>query len=246
MLGKSLIISGVIVGTLFTVDAKALEFMSDDSTVINAYSGTESDKADDGGFFSDDVFILAKYQEEKKIAEEKKKEEEAKKKAEEEAKKRSMVSYAPSSSNFKTPELNTSQVGSLRLAIHNDDYDTMVRKVNSMLAGKGMAGQGVHVVNAGIANNIDPYIITAISITESTGGTYTIRPYNAWGRKTRTGWMSWSNWEEAIHNQAQYLANNYLNIGLTTLESIGKKYCPPTYKDWANKVRRYQIQTANR
>ena len=243
MLRKSLIISGVLVGTLCTVNVNALEFMSDDSTVMKAYAkdeGTAKSTTNDSAFFSDDVFILAKYSEEKK-------EEEMKKKAEEEAKRRRMNSYAPSTSNFRAPEVNTAQVGSLRLSIHNDDYDTMVRKVNSMLAGKGMAGQGVHIVNAGIANNIDPYIITAISMTESTGGTYTIRPYNAWGRRARGGgWMTWSNWEEAIHNQAQYLANNYLDRGLTTLESIGRKYCPPTYKQWANKVRSFQIQTANR
>ncbi len=243
MKGKAFILSGALLIASLPVNVDAVSFMSSDDTVLEMHNQESTVEDGTSNFFSDDIFILAKYQDNKKLEEERI----AKGKAEEEAKKKKMKSYAPKSSNFKAPEVNTENVGGLRLAIHNDDYDTMIRKVNSFLAGKGMSGQGVHVVNAGLANNVDPYFIAAISMTESTGGTYTVRPYNAWGRKARGGgWMTWSNWEEAIHNQAAYLAKNYLNIGLTSLESIGKKYCPPTYKDWARKVGSFQRQVANR
>lgn len=244
--------------------ANGIEFMSTDETVTKQLIKTEEQEtkekpkvnssvkeSGDVTFFSDELAVLTIYEEQKAKEEEEvkaKKAEEERKKAEAEAKKRNMVSNKPSSGNSRESSYQpVANVSGLRLATHNDDYDTMIRKINSMLSGKGMAGQGVHIVNAGLANNIDPYFITAISMTESTGGTYTIRPYNAWGRKARGGgWMTWGSWEEAIHNQAQYLAKNYLNIGLTSLESIGRKYCPPTYMDWARKVRGFQNQTASR
>lgn len=240
--------------------AGGIEFMSTDETVTKQIIKTDVEvtpvehrksEDEDINFLSDELAVLTIYGEQKAKEEEEakvKKAEEERKKAEAEAKKRNMVSNKPSSSGGGESSYQpVANVSGLRLATHNDDYDTMIRKINSMLSGKGMAGQGVHIVNAGLAQNIDPYFITAISMTESTGGTFTIRPYNAWGRKARGGgWMTWGSWEEAIHNQAQYLAKNYLNIGLTSLESIGRKYCPPTYMDWARKVRGFQNQTSSR
>lgn len=42
--------------------------------------------------------------------------------------------------------------------------------------------------------------------------------------------------EEGVEAFVSNLANNYFAIGLTTPETIGKKYCPANYEHWANIV----------
>lgn len=240
MLNKRIVIGGMIIGTILTSDLNALEFFSSDALETSNYSqSTESEKIDESGFFSDDIFILAKYEEHKKAEEEAKKKEEEKTKSSTESK----------ASTFKPPSVDTTQVGKLRLSIHDDDYDTMVRKCNAMLASDAMAGQGENLVKAGIAYNIDPYILVGIAKVETTGGTYPHAQYNAWGRMAWNGpnwrWATWNSWKESIYDQAAYLAN-YLNNGRTTLYAIGQRYNPYHTEYWTNKVTKYQRLTANK
>lgn len=137
--------------------------------------------------------------------------------------------------------------GHLRLAITNDSREEMIRKLNRFWAGHGLAGQGEAAVNAGIRHNIDPYILAAISMTESTGGDYNAGSHNAWGRKSSGGgWCNWGSWSEALDNEAAYLANNYLDRGITSLSSIARIYCPPTSGHWCSEVLQHQREVANR
>ena len=137
--------------------------------------------------------------------------------------------------------------GHLRLSITNDSREEMIRKLNRFWAGHGLAGQGEAAVNAGIRHNIDPYILAAISMTESTGGDYNAGSHNAWGRKASGGgWCNWGSWSEALDNEAAYLANNYLDRGITSLSSIARIYCPPTSGHWCSEVLQHQREVANR
>lgn len=50
-------------------------------------------------------------------------------------------------------------------------------------------------------------------------------------------WLSFDSKQEGIMEMARLLRYNYINKGLTTVEQIATKYCPPTSSDWASKVR---------
>jgi len=67
------------------------------------------------------------------------------------------------------------------------------------------------------------YLLPAIAGTESTFGRYLItssfNPFG-WGG----GRIFFKNWKEAIEKVAFGLKENYINCGLTTIESIGKVY----------------------
>lgn len=240
MFNKSVVIGAILIGGVLTtttnLNAHELLFTED---MTSGISVNKEQVISEDMFFSDDVFIISKYGEQKALEEKKLKEEQDKKKE----------SSKSSSGKYIVPTVNTSQVGKLRLSIHNDDYDTMVRKCNAMLASDAMAGQGENLVNAGIAYNIDPYILVGIAKVETTGGTYPHAKYNAWGRMTWNGpnwrWATWNSWKESIYDQAAYLAN-YLNNGRTTLYAIGERYNPYHTEYWTNKVTKYQRLTANK
>ena len=69
---------------------------------------------------------------------------------------------------------------------------------------------------------------------ESTKGTYCANSYNAWGWSARGGgWRSFGSWSEGISAHVAYLGANY---GSTLTPAAAKKYCPPTWQDWYNKV----------
>lgn len=50
-------------------------------------------------------------------------------------------------------------------------------------------------------------------------------------------WLSFDSQQEGIMEMARLLRYNYIDQGLTTVEQIAVKYCPPTSSDWASKVR---------
>ncbi len=102
-------------------------------------------------------------------------------------------------------------------------------RINAYLSGSPLAGYGETFAAAAWDYGVDPRWSPAIATVESTKGTYCFRPYNAWG------WMgkSFSSWDEAIPAHVRYLKNMY---GTTLTPSAAKRYCPPTWQDWYNKV----------
>ena len=95
----------------------------------------------------------------------------------------------------------------------NSDYDTFINEWTS---------------------RIDNYLAPAIACIESTKGTYCANSYNAWGWSARGGgWRSFGSWSEGISAHVAYLGANY---GSTLTPAAAKKYCPPTWQDWYNKV----------
>ncbi len=107
--------------------------------------------------------------------------------------------------------------------------DTWAPRIDAYLAGSAMAGQGEIYAKAAWTYGIDPRFSPAISAVESSKGAYCFKPHNAWG----WGSVSWESWEDAINGHVAGLARGY---GYTVSPSAAKKYCPPTWQDWYNKV----------
>jgi peptidoglycan DL-endopeptidase CwlO len=100
-------------------------------------------------------------------------------------------------------------------------------RIDRYLAGSPLAGQGTTFASAAWDYGVDPRWSPAISNTESSKGLYCFRPYNAWG----WGYVSWSNWEEAIYAHVRGLSRGY---GYTISIEAAKKYCPPNWEHWYN------------
>ena len=120
----------------------------------------------------------------------------------------------------------------------NSDYDTFVNswasRIDAYLAGSPLAGQGRTFAIAAWNTGVDPRWSPAISCIESTKGRYCAGAYNAWGWSAAGGgWRSFGSWEEAINAHVAYLGRTY---GSTLTPAAAKKYCPPTWQDWYNKV----------
>lgn len=120
----------------------------------------------------------------------------------------------------------------------NSNYDSFVNewagRIDAYLAGSPLAGQGRTFAVAAWNTGVDPRWSPAISCIESTKGLYCAGAYNAWGWSAAGGgWRSFGSWEEAISAHVAYLGRTY---GSTLTPAAAKKYCPPTWQDWYNKV----------
>lgn len=102
-------------------------------------------------------------------------------------------------------------------------------RLDGYLAGSPLAGQGATFAAAAWDAGIDPRYSAAISEVESSKGRACFMPHNAWG----WGSVSWGSWEEAIPSHARGLARGY---GYTVSEAAAKKYCPPNWEHWYNRV----------
>ena len=120
----------------------------------------------------------------------------------------------------------------------NSDYDSFINewtsRIDNYLAGSPMAGQGYNFAVAAWNTGVDPRWSPAIACIESSKGLYCAGSYNAWGWSARGGgWRSFSSWGEGVSAHVAYLGANY---GSTLTPAAAKKYCPPTWQDWYNKV----------
>ena len=109
----------------------------------------------------------------------------------------------------------------------SSDYDSFINewtgRIDNYLAGSPMAGQGYNFAVAAWNTGVDPRWSPAIACIESTKGAYCANSYNAWGWSARGGgWRSFGSWSEGISAHVAPAA--------------AKKYCPPTWQDWYNKV----------
>lgn len=99
--------------------------------------------------------------------------------------------------------------------------------------------------------------LTVISIGAAESGYYTasgmLYVNNVYGGMGSGGLISYKNIEYGILSYVKYLADNYYAMGLTTVESIGYKYCPSinengnkvTSPHWLNLVSRAKGVYAN-
>ena len=155
--------------------------------------------------------------------------------------------------------IDKKKIDELRLSDHSHSNDEMREKIDEYFESHGceLAGTGDIFVDAGLDSKVDPYFLAAISIIESTGGNHCVREHNAWGRKaggangnkynriSANGWCTWNSWDDAIHDEADYISRVYLDQGRTTVLSIARKYCPPTSSTWRSNVSRVQNEIAD-
>lgn len=107
-------------------------------------------------------------------------------------------------------------------------------RIDAYLAGTPLAGQGATFAGAAWDYGVDPRWSPAIACIESSKGVHCANSYNAWGWSAGGGtWRAFGSWEEAIDAHVAYLARVY---GSSLTPAAAKKYCPPTWQDWYNKV----------
>ncbi|AEB06836.1 hypothetical protein Corgl_0722 [Coriobacterium glomerans PW2] len=102
-------------------------------------------------------------------------------------------------------------------------------RINNFLAGSPLAGYGQLFAESAWNSGCDPRFSPAIACIESSKGAHCFRSHNAWGWGSR----SFGSWEEAIPAHVSFLKSVY---GGALTPSAARKYCPPTWQDWYNKV----------
>ncbi len=112
--------------------------------------------------------------------------------------------------------------------------------------GAPLQGYGAEMAKQAYAFKVDPRLCAAVSIMESSGGRFCIKPHNAWGWGAADSdpynlAFSWGSWEEAIRAWHEGMATS--NTGLATASSLsrlGDIYCssPIWSKNVANFMER--------
>lgn len=125
--------------------------------------------------------------------------------------------------------------GAVNWNVNYEEFiSTWTTRIDSYLAGTPLTGYGATFAEAAWNQGVDPRWSPAIACIESSKGRYCANSYNAWGLSAvGGGWVGFSSWTEAINYHVRYLGRNY---GTTLTPAAAKKYCPPTWQDWYNKV----------
>lgn len=105
--------------------------------------------------------------------------------------------------------------------------EIQIQKINKQLDG-ALKGKGETFVSYGYKYNVNPYLLAAISIHETGNGTSkAIKDRNnAGGLMGNKGLMYFKTIDSSIEYMAQLLKTDYIDQGLTDIDSIQKKYCP--------------------
>lgn len=170
----------------------------------------------------EDARLEAKRIEEERIKEEQRKAEEAEKKNK----------YSSKIANVQP------QGGQFRLSLYNHSAERMITNIDNWFKGYPLQGLGSTIVRVGTAYDVDPYVLAAIATEESGRGKYLANTYNPYGIKnsTYTGYRAFNSFEEAICFLANLLSGKpYLGSGLTTLDQIGRVYCPSP-AGWGSRI----------
>lgn len=114
-------------------------------------------------------------------------------------------------------------------------------KLNKSLKGI-LANKGQYIATKSLSLGVDPYMAVAIMLHE-TGCKWTCSKlarvnYNVGGMRGASGWQKFSSIEAGIDGFLNNLSKNYIKKGLTTPETIVKKYAPGS-TSWAGKIRKY-------
>mgnify|MGYP002801448932 FL=1 len=126
--------------------------------------------------------------------------------------------------------LGTSATSSYTYSGNNEQF---VNSFNNSSFQQGvLAGKGEMVAGIAEKYGLDPNLLASIMALETGWGTSSaIKNYNNPGgmMDPSSNWMKlthYSSLEAGIEAVAKNLKNNYINQGLTTISSIGAKYCP--------------------
>ena len=114
-------------------------------------------------------------------------------------------------------------------------------KLNKSLKGI-LANKGEYIARKSLDLNVDPYMAVAIMLHETGCNAKCSKlatvNYNVGGMRGKSGWQKFSSIEAGINGFLNNLSKNYIKNGLTTPETIVKKYAPGS-DSWAGKIRYY-------
>ena len=93
-------------------------------------------------------------------------------------------------------------------------------------------------VEQGTMWRVDPRLIVAIAGAETTFGTMLCGRFNAWnwfwaGSCPQSTFRSW---DEGINTVTKFVRKSYLDLGLTTIPAIRRKYCQEHCDNWTPNV----------
>lgn len=104
--------------------------------------------------------------------------------------------------------------------------NTIISVINSNTNGR-LSGHGESFYIAGQLYNVNPLLMTAICIHETGNGTSTLlKTHNNAAGMYNGKFLTYKSVEESIFDMGRRLKKYYIDMGLTDIESIGKKYCP--------------------
>lgn len=119
-------------------------------------------------------------------------------------------------------------------------YDAFSQTVGTQVP---LCGYGEAMARAAWYWRIDPRLCAAVSIQESSGGLYCIRPHNAWGWGAADSdpyglAYEWGSWEEAINEWHELVASSTTGLAAAdSIETFGEIYA--TDPNWPASVANY-------
>ena len=144
-------------------------------------------------------------------------------------------------------EIASLQASSPVIVYNGMTMDELAVKLELSL-NSNLKGYGMSFAKYSIEYGVDPYLALAISLHE-TGCTWNCsslvrKCINVGGMKGSGcgSYASFASLDEGIEAMIRNLANNYIKNGLTTPESIGKKYAASTV--WPEKIANYMNKIA--
>lgn len=106
--------------------------------------------------------------------------------------------------------------------------------------GAPLQGYGSEMARQAYRYKVDPRLCAAVSIVESSGGRYCIKPHNAWGWGAADSdpynlASGWSSWESAIESWHRGMATSQTGLATTpSLTAMGDIYCSTPI--WGSRV----------
>jgi RHS repeat-associated protein len=129
-----------------------------------------------------------------------------------------VLAAAATSVSESIPDCNT--VLASDISTYLSSYDSGKTPLNT-------AGNIQTLVAVGYADDVDPRLVVALAVAETSGGqNMNWGTYNAWNN----GHQSYGSWADAIAGVTKNLANNYLGAGIMDTTALYKKYEATTGK----------------
>lgn len=122
------------------------------------------------------------------------------------------------------------------------EKDKVIKAIDGQLRG-ALLGKGEFIYYASKENNVNPMLVAAIARHETGNGTSQIcvKNNNPGGITSGIGFAKYPTLEAGIEAMVRLLKNEYIDKGRTTIESIGKKYCPINASNDPQKLNKYWI-----
>lgn len=112
--------------------------------------------------------------------------------------------------------------------------------LKAMFKGTGLAGQGLEkaVLNIESEYGINAYFTVAVMRLESGNGSSGLAKSrnNLFGLNSSRGYIRFESKVASVEKFGQLISDNYIGKGYTTIEKIGRKYCPANSK-WPSLVK---------